>query len=110
MSISVKADILLFAVCLSGAFPPVSVATNSVYGCIIICRKPTSYISEPSASNVKVDDSTISKRLNKYSSFERVARRKALLSQKNVVARLSFTKWHLNKPQDLSVLWTVERR
>jgi len=50
---------------------------------------------------VKVHKNTIRKRQEKYGLFGRVARRKLLISKKNMAARLRFAKLHLNKPQDL---------
>jgi len=46
--------------------------------------------------NVKVHDRTITKK-KKYGMFGRVARRKLLLSKKNMAAWLRFANLHLNK-------------
>ena len=53
--------------------------------------------------NIKVHNSLIRKRLNKFSMFVKVASRKPLLSEKNREARLmqNTQKLHLNKPHDL---------
>ena len=50
--------------------------------------------------NIKVHDSTIRERLNKYTLFGRVGRKKSLLYKKNMAAQLRFAKLHLDKPQD----------
>ena len=50
--------------------------------------------------NVKIHTRTIRRRLKKYGLFGRVARRKRLLSKKNMVAQLRFAKLHLVKIQD----------
>lgn len=46
--------------------------------------------------NVKVHESTIRKRMNKYGLLSRVVRRKHLLSEKNMAAEHRFAKLHLN--------------
>ena len=63
-------------------------------------------------ANVSVHDSTIRKRLNKNGVHGRIARRKPLLSKKNIAARLKFTKEHIDDPQDFwnNVLWTDESK
>ncbi|KAK3563027.1 hypothetical protein QTP86_013350 [Hemibagrus guttatus] len=60
---------------------------------------------------VSVHDSTIRKRLGKNGLHGRVPRRKPLLSKKNIKARLSFARKHLDDPQDFweNTLWTEER-
>lgn len=57
--------------------------------------------------NVKVHDSIVRKRQNKYGLFRRVARRTFIFSKKNMAAWLLFAKPHLNKPQSFwnIVLW-----
>ncbi|XP_075444851.1 uncharacterized protein LOC142488342 isoform X3 [Ascaphus truei] len=60
-------------------------------------------------ANVSVHDSTIRKRLNNGGW---IARRKPLLSKKNIAARLKFAKEHIDDPQDFwnNVLWTDESK
>jgi len=50
--------------------------------------------------------------VQKYGMFGRVARRKLLLSKKNMAARLRFANLHLNNSQDFlnNVLWTDETK
>lgn len=50
--------------------------------------------------NVKVHVSTIWKRLKKYGTFGRVARKKSFLSKRNMATRLRLAEHHLNKTQD----------
>ena len=52
----------------------------------------------------------LEKILNKYGLFGRVAKRKPLLSEKNMAAGLRIAKMHLDKPQDFwnNVLWKDE--
>ncbi|KAK3510736.1 hypothetical protein QTP70_021327 [Hemibagrus guttatus] len=59
---------------------------------------------------VSVHDSTIRKRLGKNGLHGRVPRQKPLLSKKNIKARLSFARKHLDDPQDFweNTLWTVQ--
>ncbi|KAK3537280.1 hypothetical protein QTP70_006990 [Hemibagrus guttatus] len=59
---------------------------------------------------VSVHYSTIRKRLGKNGLHGRVPRRKPLLSKKNIKARLSFARKHLDDPQDFweNTLWTDE--
>ncbi|KAK3563022.1 hypothetical protein QTP86_013282 [Hemibagrus guttatus] len=61
---------------------------------------------------VSVHDSTIRKRLGKNGLHGRVPRRKPLLSKKNIKARLSFPRKHLDDPQDFweNTLWTDETK
>ena len=63
-------------------------------------------------ANVSVHDSTIRKRLNKNGVHGRIARRKPLLSKKNIAAHLKFAKEHIDDPQDFwnNVLWTDESK
>lgn len=61
--------------------------------------------------NVKLNDSTIRERLNKFGLFGRDVRIKPLLSKMCMAAQLGFAKLHLKKKttsQDLwnDVLWT----
>ena len=60
-------------------------------------------------ANVSVHDSTIRKR---HGVHGRIARRKPLLSKKNIAARLKFAKEHIDDPQDFwnNVLWTDESK
>jgi len=51
--------------------------------------------------NIKVHQSTIRERLNKYGLFGRVVG-KSLFSKKKTIAQLIFVKFHLNKPKDCS--------
>lgn len=62
--------------------------------------------------DVKVHASTIRKRLNKFALHGRCARRKPLLSKKNIRARLKFAREHLEKDQNFwnNVLWTDESK
>lgn len=62
--------------------------------------------------NVNVHDSTIRKTLGKNGIHGRVPRRKPLLSKKNIKARLTFAKTHLDHPQSFwnNVLWTDESK
>lgn len=50
--------------------------------------------------------------LNKYSMFARVVRTLTLFSIRNTEAWLSFTKLHLNKPNDFcsNVVWTHDTK
>lgn len=50
--------------------------------------------------NVKIHESKLRKRLNKYSLFGRVSSRKLRLTINNMAAQLQFAKLHPNKPQD----------
>lgn len=62
--------------------------------------------------DVKVHESTIRKRLHKFDLHGRCARRKPLLSRKNIRARLKFANEHLGKDQHFwnNVLWTDESK
>ncbi|KAK3564765.1 hypothetical protein QTP86_025281 [Hemibagrus guttatus] len=77
-------------------------------------KRPTTTSKELQASlasvKVSVHDSTIRKRLGKNGLRGRVPRRKPLLSKKNIKARLSFARKHLDDPQDFweNTLWTDE--
>ncbi len=59
-------------------------------------------------ANVSVHDSTIRKRLNKNGVHGRIARRKPLLSKKNIAACLKFAKEHIDFWNN--VLWTDESK
>ncbi|KAF7654180.1 hypothetical protein LDENG_00073090, partial [Lucifuga dentata] len=64
-------------------------------------------------SDVHVHESTIRRTLNNSGVYGRAARRKPLLSKKNIVARLQFAKKdHVNKPEGYwkNVLWTDETK
>ncbi|KAK3574884.1 hypothetical protein QTP86_018348 [Hemibagrus guttatus] len=69
-----------------------------------VTKDPTTTSKELQASlasvKVSVQDSTIRKRLGKNGLHGRVPRRKPLLSKKNIKARLSFARKHLDDPQD----------
>ena len=71
-------------------------------------------IKEQIAQNLKLDlsVSTVKSRLRENKLFGRVARKKPLLSKRNLVSRLKFAKQHAHK--DLSfwqnVLWTDESK
>lgn len=56
------------------------------------------YISDSTGLSwlMKVHDSTVIKRLNKYGFFGRIVSRKSLPSKKNTAAQLRFAKLHLN--------------
>ncbi|KAK3556132.1 hypothetical protein QTP70_005614 [Hemibagrus guttatus] len=73
-----------------------------------VTKDPTITSKELQASlasvKVSVHDSTIRKRLGKNGLHGRVPRRKPLLSKKNMKARLSFPRKHLDDPQDF---WSV---
>ncbi len=75
---------------------------------------PTSKELQASLASVKVSvpDSTIRKRLGKNGLHGRVPRPKPLLSKKNIKARLSFARKHLDDPQDFweNTLWTDETK
>ncbi|KAK3510401.1 hypothetical protein QTP70_005894 [Hemibagrus guttatus] len=81
-----------------------------------VTKDPTTSSKELQASlasvNVSVHDSTIRKRLGKNGLHGRVPRRKPLLSKKNIKARLSFARKHLDDPQDFweNTLWTDETK
>lgn len=62
--------------------------------------------------DVKVHASTIRKRLHKFNLHGRCARRKPLLSKKNMKARLKFARVNVDKDQDFwnNVLWTDESK
>ena len=61
-------------------------------------------------ANVSVHKSTIRKTLNKDGVHGRIARRKSLLSKKNIAACLTFAKDHLDDPEAYwkNVLWKEE--
>ena len=63
-------------------------------------------------AGVNVHPSTIRKALNKEGLHGRIARKKPLLSKKNVAARLQFAKQHVDKPQQFwdKILWTDESK
>ncbi|KAK3509719.1 hypothetical protein QTP70_008457 [Hemibagrus guttatus] len=77
-----------------------------------VTKDPTTTSKELQASlasvKVSVHDSTIRKRLGKNGLHGRVPRPKPLLSKKNIKARLSFARKHLDDPQDFweNTLWT----
>ncbi|KAK3545559.1 hypothetical protein QTP70_008111 [Hemibagrus guttatus] len=81
-----------------------------------VTKDPTTTSKELQASlasvKVSVHDSTIRKRLGKNGLHGRVPRRKLLLSKKNIKARLSFARKHLDDPQDFweNTLWTDETK
>ncbi|KAK3568483.1 hypothetical protein QTP86_008234 [Hemibagrus guttatus] len=81
-----------------------------------VTKDPTTTSKELQASlasvKVSVHDSTIRKRLGKNGLHGRVPRRKPLLSKKNIKARLSFARKHLDDPQDFweNALWTDETK
>ncbi|KAK3535010.1 hypothetical protein QTP70_001966 [Hemibagrus guttatus] len=81
-----------------------------------VTKDPTTTSKELQASlasvMVSVHDSTIRKRLGKNGLHGRVPRRKPLLSKKNIKARLSFARKHLDDPQDFweNTLWTDETK
>ncbi|KAK3550030.1 hypothetical protein QTP86_018655, partial [Hemibagrus guttatus] len=81
-----------------------------------VTKDPTTTSKELQASlasvKVSVHDSTIRKRLGKNGLRGRVPRRKPLLSKKNIKARLSFARKHLDDPQDFweNTLWTDETK
>lgn len=63
-------------------------------------------------TNISVHTSTICKILNKNGVHGRTARRKPLLTKKNIAARLKFAKDHLDAPQHFwqKILWTDETK
>ena len=63
-------------------------------------------------ANVNVHESTIRRTLNNNGVHGRVARRKPLLSKKNIAAHLQFAKDHVDKPEGYwkNVLWTDETK
>ncbi|KAK3527855.1 hypothetical protein QTP86_009412 [Hemibagrus guttatus] len=77
-----------------------------------VTKDPTTTSKELQASlasvKVSVHDSTIRKRLGKNGLHGRVPTEKTLLSKKNIKARLSFARKHLDDPQDFweNTLWT----
>ncbi|KAK3542759.1 hypothetical protein QTP70_002767 [Hemibagrus guttatus] len=81
-----------------------------------VTKDPTTTSKELQASlasvKVSVHDSTIRKRLGKNGLRGRVPRQKPLLSKKNIKARLSFARKHLDDPQDFweNTLWTDETK
>uniref|UniRef100_A0A9J7ZRY6 Transposase n=1 Tax=Cyprinus carpio carpio TaxID=630221 RepID=A0A9J7ZRY6_CYPCA len=81
-----------------------------------VTKDPTTTSKELQASlvsvKVSVNDSSIRKRLGKNGLHGRVPRRKPLLSKKNIKARLSFARKHLDDPQDFwkNALWTDETK
>ncbi len=81
-----------------------------------VTKDPTTTSKELQASlasvKVSVHDSTIRKRLGKNGLHGRVPRLKPLLSKKNIKARLSFARKHLDDPQDFweNTLWTDETK
>uniref|UniRef100_A0A3Q3J790 Tc1-like transposase DDE domain-containing protein n=1 Tax=Monopterus albus TaxID=43700 RepID=A0A3Q3J790_MONAL len=62
--------------------------------------------------DVEVHASTIRKRLHKFNLHGRRARRKPLLSKRNIKARLTFARENVDKDQDFwnNVLWTDESK
>ncbi|KAK3574450.1 hypothetical protein QTP86_006615 [Hemibagrus guttatus] len=81
-----------------------------------VTKDPTTTSKELQASlasvKVSVHDSTIRKRLGKNGLRGRVPRQKPLLSKKNIKARLSFARKHLDEPQDFweNTLWNDETK
>uniref|UniRef100_A0A9J7YV58 Transposase Tc1-like domain-containing protein n=1 Tax=Cyprinus carpio carpio TaxID=630221 RepID=A0A9J7YV58_CYPCA len=81
-----------------------------------VTKDPATTSKELQASlasvKVSVHDSSIRKRLGKNGLHGRVPRRKPLLSKKNIKARLSFARKHLDDPQDFweNTLWTDETK
>ncbi|KAK3523620.1 hypothetical protein QTP70_002743 [Hemibagrus guttatus] len=81
-----------------------------------VTKDPTTTSKELQASlasvKVSVHDSTIRKRRGKNGLHGRVPRQKPLLSKKNIKARLSFARKHLDDPQDFweNTLWTDETK
>ncbi|MGH0163515.1 UNVERIFIED_CONTAM: hypothetical protein FKN15_045389 [Acipenser sinensis] len=63
------------------------------------------------SAKVSVHDSTIRKTLGKNGIHGRVARRKPLLTKKNMNAHLKFAKKHLDDPQEFwnNILWTGQK-
>ena len=63
-------------------------------------------------ANVSVHESTIRKTLNKKGVHGRIARRKQLLSKKNIATCLKFAKDYLDDPEGYwkNVLWTDESK
>ena len=59
-------------------------------------------------ANVSVNESTVRQTLNKHGVHGRIARRKPLLSKKNIAARLMFAKGHMDEPEGYwkNILWT----
>ena len=59
-------------------------------------------------ANVSVNESTIRQTLNKHGVHGRIARRKPLLSKKNIAARLMFAKGNMDEPEGYwkNILWT----
>ena len=59
-------------------------------------------------ANVSVNESTVRLTLNKSGVHGRIARRKPLLSKKNIAARLMFAKGHMDEPEGYwkNILWT----
>ncbi|KAK3555601.1 hypothetical protein QTP86_025658 [Hemibagrus guttatus] len=80
-----------------------------------VTKDPTTPSKELQASlasvKVSVHDSTIRKRRGKNGLHGRVPRRKPLLSKKNIKARLSFARKHLDDPQDFweNTLWMRQK-
>ncbi|KAK3547241.1 hypothetical protein QTP86_017822, partial [Hemibagrus guttatus] len=81
-----------------------------------VTKDPTTTSKELQASlasvKVSIHDPTIRKRLGKNGLHGRVPRQKPLLSKKNIKARLSFARKHLDDPQDFweNTLWTDETK
>ncbi len=81
-----------------------------------VTKDPTTTSKELQASlasvKVSVHDSTLRKRLGKNGLHGRVPRPKPLLSKKNIKARLSFARKHLDDPQYFweNTLWTDETK
>ena len=71
-------------------------------------------IKEQIAQNLKLDlsVSTVKSRLRKNKLFGRVARKKPLVSKRNLVSRLKFAKQHVHKDLNFwkNVLWTDESK
>ena len=58
------------------------------------------------------NESTIRQTLNKHGVHGRIARRKPLLSKKNIAARLKFAKDHVDEPEGYwkNILWMDESK
>ncbi len=86
---------------------------NKIQTHMALCEKVFKELQASLASvKVSVHDSTIRKRLGKNGLHDRVPRWKPLLSKKNIKARLSFARKHLDDPQDFweNTLWTDETK
>ncbi len=97
-------------VTLSKSGPPTKITPKA--RCVIVCKvaKVTSKQLKAflTVADVNVHESTMRRTLDSHGVHGRVARRKPLLSKKNIAACLQFAKDHVDNPEGYwrNVLWT----